>query len=154
LLDRGSMASTLPPPSSQDRMVFIPPTKRTRTASGKGSSFTPTRNGPTRSVYGDQILNVQVCMPGGVPTRPQGRGPGSSSEHLETDALGSLERLQGLPGTMGTLRSIRSNGSVPTLERVRREESNHSIGSHSQTSSGQVRRWRVSPNKPAGCHVT
>ena len=34
----------------------------------------------------------------------------------------------------------RSNGSVPTLERVRREESNHSIGSHSQTSSGQVRR--------------
>ena len=32
----------------------------------------------------------------------------------------------------------RSNGSIPTLERVRREESNHSIGSHSQTSSGQV----------------
>ena len=33
---------------------------------------------------------------------------------------------------------FRSNGSIPTLERVRREVSNHSIGSHSQTSSGQV----------------
>ena len=40
---------------------------------------------------------------------------------------------------MGTMRSIRSNGSIPTLERVKREESNHSIGSHSQTSSGQVK---------------
>ena len=57
------MASTLPPPSSQDRMVFIPPTKRSRTASGKSATFTPTRNGgPTRSVYGDQILNVQVTV--------------------------------------------------------------------------------------------
>ena len=40
---------------------------------------------------------------------------------------------------MGTMRSIRSNGSIPTLERVKREESNHSIGSQSQTSSGQVK---------------
>ena len=54
------MASTLPPQASADRMVFIPPTKRSRTASGKTNTFTPTRNGPTRSVYGDQILNVQV----------------------------------------------------------------------------------------------
>ena len=63
---------------------------------------------------------------------------GSSAEHLETDGLGSLEKLHTI-GTMGTMRSIRSNGSIPTLERVRREESNHSIGSHSQASSGQVR---------------
>ena len=33
----------------------------------------------------------------------QGRIPGSSNEHLETDALGSLEKLQ----TLGTMRSIR-----------------------------------------------
>ena len=53
--------------------------------------------------------------------------------------LGSLEKLHtSMSGTLGTMRSIRSNGSIPTLERVRREESNHSIGSHSQTSSGQV----------------
>jgi len=103
-------------------MVFVPPTKRNRTSSGKTNTFAPSRNGPTRSVYGDQILNVQ------------GRIPGSSNEHLETDVLGSLEKLQ----TLGTMRSIRSNGSIPTLERVRREESNHSIGSHSQTSSGQL----------------
>ena len=38
---------------------------------------------------------------------------------------------------------FRSNGSIPTLERVRREESNHSIGSHSQTSSGQVGKKRT-----------
>jgi len=119
------MASTLPPQASADRMVFIPPTKRSRTASGKTNTFTPTRNGPTRSVYGDQILNVQ------------GRVAGSSAEHLETDGLGSLEKLHTI-GTMGTMRSIRSNGSIPTLERVRREESNHSIGSHSQASSGQL----------------
>ena len=67
----------------------------------------------------------------------KGRPSGASSEHLDGDVLGSLEKLGGT-GTMGTMRSIRSNGSVPTLERVKREESNHSIGSHSQTSSGQV----------------
>ena len=67
----------------------------------------------------------------------KGRPAGASSEHLDGDVLGSLEKLG--TGTMGTMRSIRSNGSVPTLERVKREESNHSIGSHSQTSSGQVR---------------
>jgi len=119
------MASTLPPPSSQERMVFVPPQKRTRTASGKtGATYThtPSKQGGTRAVYGDQILNVQ------------GRGVGSSTEHLETDVLGSMEKLHSL----GTMRSIRSNGSIPTLERVRREESNHSIGSHSQTSSGQL----------------
>ena len=33
----------------------------------------------------------------------QGRIPGSSNEHLETDVLGSLEKLQ----TLGTMRSIR-----------------------------------------------
>merc|ERR1711936_1328295 len=93
------MASTLPPQSSAGGgMVFVPPTKRNRTSSGKTNTFAPSRNGPTRSVYGDQILNVQ------------GRIPGSSNEHLETDVLGSLEKLQ----TLGTMRSIRSNGSIPT----------------------------------------
>ena len=71
----------------------------------------------------------------------QGRKSGSSIENLDIDrdVLGSLEKLHtSMSGTLGTMRSIRSNGSIPTLERVRREESNHSIGSHSQTSSGQV----------------
>ena len=55
--------ATLPPQSSRldSGMVFIPPTKRSRAASGRTGTFTPTRGGgPTRSVYGDQILNVQV----------------------------------------------------------------------------------------------
>ena len=71
----------------------------------------------------------------------QGRPSGSSIENLDVDrdVLGSLEKLHTSMTTMGTMRSIRSNGSIPTLERVKREESNHSIGSHSQTSSGQVR---------------
>jgi len=112
------MASTLPARSGQDKPVFIPPKRRT--ASGKS-----TINTPTRSVYGDQILNVQ------------GRNPGSVDCLLEhQDVLGSLEKVPS--GSVGTMRSLRSNGSVPTLERVKREESNHSIGSHSQTSSGQV----------------
>jgi hypothetical protein len=72
-----------------------------------------------------------------------GRSPGSTDCLVEPaqqpaggerDVLGSLERFPS--GSVGTLRS---NGSIPTLERVRREISNHSIGSHSQTSSGQVR---------------
>ena len=72
----------------------------------------------------------------------QGRPSGSSIENLDLDrdVLGSLEKLQRSHSTMGqgTIRSIRSNGSIPTLERVKREESVQSIGSHSQTSSGQV----------------
>jgi hypothetical protein len=73
-----------------------------------------------------------------------GRSPGSTDclvdppqQQPDRDVLGSMERFPS--GSVGTLRSIRSNGSIPTLERVRREISNHSIGSQSQTSSGQVR---------------
>ena len=80
---------------------------------------------------------VQLLKSQHLSLASQGRVAGSSAEHLETDGLGSLEKLHTI-GTMGTMRSIRSNGSIPTLERVRREESNHSIGSHSQASSGQV----------------
>jgi len=113
------MASTLPARTGQDKPVFIPPKRRT--ASGKSA----TMNTPTRTIYGDQILNVQ------------GRNPGSVDCLVEhQDVLGSLEKVPS--GSVGTMRSTRSNGSVPTLERVRREESNHSIGSHSQTSSGQI----------------
>ena len=73
---------------------------------------------------------------------PTGRSPGSTDclveppqqyQPTERDVLGSMERFPS--GSVGTLRS---NGSIPTMERVRREISNHSIGSHSQTSSGQV----------------
>jgi len=126
------MASTLPHTSSdKGQLSFVPPQKRCRTSSGKSSTFTPSRSGPSRSViYGDQILNVQ----GRTPSTPDQRENGS-----ERDVLGSLEKLGGHQGgTAGTIRSIRSNGSITTLERVRREESNHSIGSHSQTSSGQL----------------
>lgn len=123
-----TMASTLPHPHSADKPMFVPPQKR-RTASGRTGTFTPSRSAPKSVIYGDQILNVQ------------GRKSGSSIENLDIDrdVLGSLEKLHtSMSGTLGTMRSIRSNGSIPTLERVRREESNHSIGSHSQTSSGQV----------------
>merc|ERR1711981_374565 len=107
--------------------MFIPPQKR-RTTSGKSNTYTPSRSTPRSVIYGDQILNVQGRVPG-------------SAENLEgidhdRDVLGSLEKLH--TSSMGTMRSIRSNGSIPTLERVKREESNHSIGSHSQTSSGQL----------------
>lgn len=106
--------------------VFIPPKRRI--PSGKSNTYTPTRS----VIYGDQILNVQGRTPAGSSDNLSGDG-------VDRDVLGSLERLERLPtGSMGTMRSIRSNGSIPTLERVRREESNHSIGSHSQTSSGQV----------------
>ena len=84
------------------------------------------------------------------PTRPslpelQGRPYGASTDSLDgavdRDVLGSLEPQH---QTASTIRSVRSNGSaVPTLERVRREESNHSIGSHSQTSSGQVSKHKI-----------
>jgi len=118
------MASTLPHPT-QDKPMFIPPQKR-RTTSGKSNTYTPSRSTPRSVIYGDQILNVQGRVPG-------------SAENLDgsdRDVLGSLEKLH--TSSMGTMRSIRSNGSIPTLERVKREESNHSIGSHSQTSSGQL----------------
>lgn len=133
------MASTLPHHSS-DKPMFIPPQKR-RAASGKTGTYTPSKSTPKSAIYGDQILNVQVNQTHHTVTRwspsVQGRPAGASSENLDVDrdGLGSLEKT----GTLGTMRSIRSNGSVPTLERVKREESNHSIGSHSQTSSGQVR---------------
>lgn len=116
------MASTLPSgrSSSTDKPMFIPPKRRT--ASGKAV------NTPTRSIYGDQILNVQ------------GRNPGSVDCLLEhEDAVGNLEKiLSGSFGTMKSSRSCKSNGSITTLERVKREESNHNIGSFSHTSSGQI----------------
>jgi len=111
--------ATLPARSMQDKPVFIPPKRRT--ASGKSV------NTPTRSIYGDQILNVQGRNPGSMDNLDSGQ---------DRDVLGSLDKVPS--GSVGTMRSIRSNGSIPTLERVRREVSNHSIGSHSQTSSGQV----------------
>ena len=40
-------------------------------------------------------------------------------------------------------RSSKSNGSITTLERVKREESHHNIGSFSHTSSGQVQTNRL-----------
>ena len=138
-----NMASTLPHHSS-DKPMFIPPQKR-RAVSGKTGTFTPSKSTSKPTIYGDQILNVQVIL---MTTKTKkkrknnfslfkGRPAGASSENLEVDrdVLGSLEKT----GTMSTMRSVRSNGSVPTLERVKREESNHSIGSQSQTSSGQVR---------------
>lgn len=115
------MASTLPPRASTgDKPIFIPPKRRN--ASGK------TVNTPTRSIYGDQILNVQ------------GRNPGSVDCLLEhEDAVGSLEKmLNGSMGTMKSTRSSKSNGSITTIERVKREESSHNIGSFSHTSSGQI----------------
>ena len=47
--------ATLPARTGQDKPVFIPPKRRT--ASGKSSA-----NTPTRSMYGDQILLVQVLI--------------------------------------------------------------------------------------------
>ena len=54
------MASTLPHHSS-DKPMFIPPQKR-RAVSGKTGTFTPYKSTSKPTIYGDQILNVQVIF--------------------------------------------------------------------------------------------
>ena len=62
------------------------------------------------SVWGpdSQCPGMRLLKPGTGHQIFQGRIPGSSNEHLETDVLGSLEKLQ----TLGTMRSIRCVASA------------------------------------------